>query len=175
MSDEVSLLQAFSRSSHPGRNGSQRDTVVVVGPRVRPEGLNRPQRTRRRFYYKKYRSYSGRQRLQELVGNSLYIDLRLYLFQCHVESRSYDWTAFVPPRGGTRLPLLLGPGQVSGRLTKTVSPMGLYQGTWLLSRAGQLAVASSGYYRSTRNRRGRSRGGRGCSRNTVLVYAWRVR
>ena len=104
MSDEVSLLQAFSRSSHPGRNGSQRDTVVVVGPRVRPEGLNRPQRTRRRFYYKKYRSYSGRQRRQELVGSSLYIDLRLYLFQCHVESRSYDWTAFVPPRGGTRLP-----------------------------------------------------------------------
>ncbi len=78
--------------------------MVVVGPRVRPEGLNRPQRTRRRFYYKKYRSYSVRQRLQELVGSSLYIDLRLYLFQCHVESRSYDWTAFVPPRGGTRLP-----------------------------------------------------------------------
>jgi len=64
-------------------------------------------------------------------------------------------------KGGTRIPLLLGPGQVSGRLTKTVSPMGLYQGTWLLGRAGQLAVASSGYYRS--------RGGRGRSKDVILA------
>jgi len=43
-------------------------------------------------------------------------------------------------KAGTQLPLLPEPGQASGMLTRTASPNSLYQGAYVLGRAGGMRL-----------------------------------